>query len=227
MGFWGTLGKIGSIAAPLAAIPFTGGLSALGLGGAVKSALPGVLSAAGRTIGAGTQQAAQNRSAEMEAGLMRDQLAMQAQQQHEQAQQQRARLEMDQRAYDTKSRLDAGNTAMRASSIQNWKPAARPSGVSNISFTQGPGEGGMAAAKEMERQALMRQLRGEQFAPMSALAGPYAVSPMKKAGTMEKIGNFMAPALSIGGAIAAGQQGLSRKPSMLGDANADDNGSYA
>lgn len=225
MGFWGTLGKIAGVAAPIAAIPFTGGASALGLGGAIKSAVtnPNVLSSIGRTIGAGTQQSAQNRSAEMEANLMRDQLAMQAQQQHENNVLQRSQLEMQQKAADQKARMDAGNTAMRASAIQNWKPAARPSGVSNVSFVQAPTGGGMDAAKEMERQALLRQLSGEQFAPLPELSRPYQVSPMKQAGTMEKIGNFLAPAFSVGGAIAAGQNGLTRRPSMFGDATKTDN----
>lgn len=61
MGFWSTLGKIGSIAGPIAAIPFTGGTSALGLTGlGAKSAatIGGILGAAGKIAGAVAPSAA-------------------------------------------------------------------------------------------------------------------------------------------------------------------------
>lgn len=267
MGFWKTLGKIGAIAAPIVAAPFTGGASlaaigalsgaaggalngggwkgtllGAGIGGATagigggagsaakgaskvgfgniaKSVLtdPNVLSSIGRTIGAGTDQAAQNRGAETEAQLFRDQIAMQAQRDHESELVRRAQLEMEQKGFDTKFREDAGNSAIRASAIQNWKPAARPDGVANISFAGAPGEGGMQAAKEMERQALIRQLQGGNLTAPPTLDPKYNVSAVKQAGTMEKIGGFLSPAFSIGGAIAAGAQGLSRKPKFIGD----------
>lgn len=174
-----------------------------GFGGALRSAAmnPQVLAAIGRTVGAGTQQAAQNRSAMTEAQLFRDQIALQAQRDHEQALIQRAKLEMEQKEADAKAREGAGNAALRADQIRNWQPANRPGRVANISFVQRPGEGGQAAAKEMERQALLRQLQGEQFTPLAPMAGPYAVSDVQRAGTMEKIGNILAPSLMIAAAL--------------------------
>lgn len=203
MGFWGTLGKIGGAIAA----PFTGGASLIA---------SDVLSNIGRTVGKGTDQAAQNRGAETEAQLYRDQIAMMSQQQNEQNIIQRAKLEMEQKAADAKAREDAGRTAMRADAVKNWKPAARPEGVSNISFTSAPGEGGIAAANEMERQALIRQLKGESYTQLPEMAAPYSVSPVKQAGVMEQIGNWAAPILSGYGALRQKQK---QAPISYGDAN--------
>lgn len=54
MGFWGTLGKIGMIAGPIAAAPFTGGsslLTTLGLGAKAAQGIGAGLGAAGRIAG--------------------------------------------------------------------------------------------------------------------------------------------------------------------------------
>jgi hypothetical protein len=54
MSFWGTLGKIASIAGPLAAVPFTGGTSLLGmagLGAKTAATVGGILGAAGKVAG--------------------------------------------------------------------------------------------------------------------------------------------------------------------------------
>lgn len=64
MGFWGGLGKIASIAGPLAAIPFTGGASALGMlgmGAKTAATLGGVIGAAGKVAGGISQGRAAGR----------------------------------------------------------------------------------------------------------------------------------------------------------------------
>jgi hypothetical protein len=256
MSFWKKLGKIASIAAPIAAAPFTGGatlaligagagaaggalsgggvkgaLLGAGLGGAtagflggsggavggnvaktgagsiLKSAItnPNVLATIGSTLAAGTDQAAKNRQAQTQDQLYRDQIALSAQQQNENAQINRAQLEMQQKAADAKARQDAADAAIRSDKIKNWTPANRPAGIPTISFVHGPGAGAMQAADEMERQALLRQLNGESFTPLAPLASTFQPSAMAKAGTLEKIGNILGPSLSIAAMIKKAQ----------------------
>ena len=69
MSFWKTLGKIAGIAAPIAAAPFTGGTSLLGMlgAGAKTAGLIGTgLGVAGKLAGGAANQRAQDRGAQAE-----------------------------------------------------------------------------------------------------------------------------------------------------------------
>jgi hypothetical protein len=88
MGFWSTLGKIGGIAGPIAAAPFTGGGSLLGLLGAsapVASAIGAGLGVAGKLASGASQQRAQDRGAQAEYDALRVPLQNSQQLQHAQA----------------------------------------------------------------------------------------------------------------------------------------------
>lgn len=69
MGFWSTLGKIGSIAAPIIAAPFTGGAS--------LTSLPSILGAAGAGLGAISQGQASNRGEKFGGQMDLERLLMQ------------------------------------------------------------------------------------------------------------------------------------------------------
>jgi hypothetical protein len=69
MGFWSALGKIAGIAGPIAAAPFTGGASLLGMLGAsapVAGAIGAGLGVAGQLAGGAANQRAQDRGAQAE-----------------------------------------------------------------------------------------------------------------------------------------------------------------
>lgn len=77
MGFWGTLGKVAGIAGPLAAAPFTGGTSLLGmLGMGAKTAgmIGAGLGTAGRLASGASAQRAQDRGAQADYNLLRQQV---------------------------------------------------------------------------------------------------------------------------------------------------------
>jgi len=68
MGFWSGLGKVLSIAGPIAAAPFTGGASLLGmagLGGTTAATIGGIAGAAGSALGGLGDSQAKNRGAEL------------------------------------------------------------------------------------------------------------------------------------------------------------------
>lgn len=74
MGFWSTLGKIGGIVGPIAAAPFTGGTSLLGLLGAspgVAAAIGTGAGIAGRLASGASKQRAEDRGAQAEYDSLR------------------------------------------------------------------------------------------------------------------------------------------------------------
>lgn len=84
MGFWGTLGRIGAIAGPIAAIPFTGGASGsllgmAGLGAKGAGIVGGILGAAGKiapALGAAASGRAEGRVQQAGINNQQDQLAL-------------------------------------------------------------------------------------------------------------------------------------------------------
>lgn len=77
MGFLSTLGKIGAVAAPIAAIPFTGGMSMAALPGIIGGA-GGALSALGSVAGGAAKGSAEQRRDDGNMSLLFQQLAQQA-----------------------------------------------------------------------------------------------------------------------------------------------------
>ena len=76
MGFLSTLGKIGAVAAPIAAIPFTGGMSMAALPG-ILSAGAGALGAIGQVAGGASKGAQQGRQQDTQNLLLQQQLLQQ------------------------------------------------------------------------------------------------------------------------------------------------------
>lgn len=175
MGLFSNLTSI----AGLVAAPFTGGAS-LGL-----TALGGLGSAAtGAAKGAEADRASQANY-----GIQRDQLGLNAAATNEQALQQREQLELQRRKQALESGTSAFQNALRAATVSGFKPAARPRGVSNISFVGNAPTLARPAAQAMDREAMLRLLEGEKYAPMADYK-PYQLSSpeeMKKASTLEKI----------------------------------------
>jgi hypothetical protein len=175
-----------------------------GAGGGVMSALKGstgtaIAGGAGAALAGAAKGKADDRAAADKYGLDREQLGLTAAQINERALADRARLDLDQHAQSLKSGESAFQNALRASVVQNFKPAARPNGVANISFIGGgPSAGAKAAAGAMEHEAMQRLLTGEQFAPQAAFS-PYALQSAagpQKAGTLENVMGILGTGLS-------------------------------
>lgn len=188
---WGNLLKIAGVAGA----PFTGGASL---------ALTAGLGALGAASSGAAKGAQADRTAADDYGLKREQLGINAAQTNERALADRAQLDLQQHQQSLKSGESAFQNALRASVVNNFRPAARPTGVANISFINGgPSQGARDAATAMDREAMVRLLEGEKFAPQAAYT-PYTLASSaapKKASTMEKI-------LGIVGAGASGYSGV-------------------
>ena len=74
MGFWDVMKKVALPAASLAAIPFTGGLSATGFMGTLAKNAPAIIGAAGSALSKGSQASANNRGAQLDATLTAEQI---------------------------------------------------------------------------------------------------------------------------------------------------------
>ena len=198
MSIWSRIGKGLLAAAPIVAAPFTAGTS--------LSALPAVLGGAGAVVGALGQGAAQNRGAQTAATLDRDVIAQKAAAEYENAQQNRAKLDLDQREEAARLQSDAWKKALQSSLALNWSPATRPQGVANISFVgKGIGEQGKTAAEALNRAVTLKLLEGEKFKDLPALER-FTPSELPKASTWEKIANILGPSLSIAGKLVKSKQ---------------------
>jgi len=206
MGFWSNLGKIASVAAPIAGIPFTGGASALGLTGKLGGILGGV--------GAAASGMAQDEGDERETGvrynLLRDELGMRGERDYQDNVTDRARLDMERKKYADAARQDAAKEAFRSSAVQSFKMPERPRGIPNISFTSGVNAQGKGAADELGKQAMLRLLTGTKFDELPELQRYQMTSPeeMPEAGTMEKL-------MGILGLGATGVAGAMKKPPAM------------
>ena len=188
----------------------TGGGSMAGAGssGLLKALATNAGLAVAGGVGSALTGAAKGKESERTAaddyGLRREQLGLTAAQINERALADRARLELDQRAQAVKSGESAFQNALRASVVNNFKPAARPGGVSNISFIGGgPSQAAQAAATAMDREAMVRLLEGDKLTPQAAYT-PYQLASSatpQQAGTLEKI-------LGIAGTGLSGYSGI-------------------
>lgn len=129
MGFWSTIGK----GLGIAAAPFTGGAS--------LAAIPAI-DAISKGMGNASQAQASNRGTKAE--LMLDQ---------------NSALERELLAREAEKRQAQGTAyqnAVRADYANNFKPAARPEGIPNISFGPGLSQAGKGASSELFNQAMTR-----------------------------------------------------------------------
>jgi len=197
------------LGAGLGAIPGAGGMGKAGGSMATKGALMKAVAsnaglAAAGGIGSALSGAAKGKEAERTAadnyGITRDQLGLTANTANEKALADRARLDLDQRAQDLKSRESAFQSALRASVVQNFHPAARPNGVANISFINGgPSQGARDTAAAMEHDAMQRILAGgDTYASQPAFT-PYQLASSatpQKAGTLENVMGILGTGLT-------------------------------
>lgn len=204
MGFWSGLGKVLSVAAPVIAAPFTGGASLVGL----KAALPGIISGAGSAIGAMGGAASANRGEQDRMNMSRDQLAVQEAGRYENALQNRARLELEQRAQADAERKAAFSDALRSALAMNMQDAkfdrsGFKTPVANISFSGGArpsalGGQGRDAATAMNNSALQRLMNPEAMQELPAAERVKASEP-SKASFWEKLAGPLGMGLTIAG----------------------------
>jgi hypothetical protein len=165
-----------------------------GLKAAAKSAItnPAVLSGVGKALGGMADTAAQNRGAQTEATLQRDQVGVNADAQYERGVQGRAGIDLARKADAREAENNAFRNAMRSAYARNVQDVSinRPAGVPTIRFSGGArpsamGPEGREAAEAMNAIAMRRLLAGEQYEEMPAL-NRSSISPLPQAGFMEK-----------------------------------------
>ena len=158
---------------------------------------------AGSAVSAYSKSKTDNRTAKTADLYNRDRLTQDAQRNFENAQEQRAIIDVNQHKVASDNQGDAWKRSLQASLAKHFKPAVRPRGVANISFVGdhgGPEQ--QAAADAMQRVAMERLLGGEDFAPIGALAPQQKLSDIPQASTWEKISALLGTGLSVAGAIA-------------------------
>jgi hypothetical protein len=150
----------------------------------------------------------------------------------EQALQNRAQLEMQQKQFGLQAPQARASNSVRGDTLANLQDATISGLPSRINVPQIGGglrpsllsQNSRDLGKDMSRQALMQQLQGDQFTPMPAANIP-SITPMPQAGALDKILNTVGV---IGtGVGAADQAGLFKRknpyqvpqvpPMMYGD----------
>jgi hypothetical protein len=187
VGFWSGLGKIGGAIGSVAAIPFTGGLSA--------AALPGIIGAAGAGLGAISQGQAQNRGQEFEGQLDLERLLMDRDSQffnQNMARQQEGR--------------ESGQDAWRRllSAQRTISPGPRPQ-LSKYSIAPRQSTGAELQGADAMTQEVMARLQGGN--PIAApTQRPMSVDPkLLKSGWLEKLLGYGGAAASAYGAMNKGK----------------------
>ena len=123
MGFLSTLGKIASIAGPIAAIPFTGGASAglLGMSAGTTAGVLGGLGAAGEVLGKQQQGKAEGAAKEAEIQQAQDRNALASYQAEQAAQNSAGQLDLQRKQYTDDSRSANAKHAIIASLLGGGK----------------------------------------------------------------------------------------------------------
>src|SRR5262245_41117681 len=217
MGFWSKLGRIGMIAAPIGAAPFTGGAS--------LAALPSVLGTAGKiaaaaapALGALAQGRAAGRAEQNQANNQRDYLnlnryrLMQDEAQNQNAFNQRnvqnalqgGQLDLERRGFALNAPQHRASNSIRGdylanarnSTIQFPQGFGGPKGIPTLQRGFGPSdfsENTRSLGRLMSSQALAGQQAGDQFADLPSspeyVHGPTAppLTEMPSANALDKI----------------------------------------
>lgn len=200
MGFWSGLGKVLSVAAPVALAPFTAGTS--------LSALPAVLGGAGAAIGAMGQSSAQNRGEQDRQNLTRDQVRVQEQSNFDRAVMDRAALELKQREEQRAAQQTAYMSALKSALAKNVQDVSFDrsgfrSNVPTVRFAGGArpsaiGPEGREAASVMNNQALQQLMSPTPFAPVQA-PSRVSMSEPSKASFWEKLAGPLGMGLTVAG----------------------------
>jgi hypothetical protein len=212
-GSWGDALKAGAVGGAMGAIPGGAiGSAAKGAaaGAGIKSVLgavgksvltnPGTLATVGSTLSGGAKGMADARAAQNSNAILQDRMRADDVQNYERSLVDRAKLDMDQRELDTKTRQGGFNDALRAQYLHNWQPAQRPSRIPMVSggFNTVP-QSSRDLAAQFERQALIRALEGESFDAMPDIER-FTPTAMKDASGLEKLAG--ASGLGLSGAAA-------------------------
>ena len=161
----------------------------------------GGISLASKLFGGGSKGMEDARLKQDQANALRDQTAERAMFDRERALQDRSKLEMDQLTQQSKSASDAMKRALFSQYLGGWTPAGRPDGVPMIrgGFNTIP-QGSAEAAKEMERQAMLKLMAGgDKFSQLPAMER-FQATPLSQASTKEKIFGM----LGLGGNVLGG-----------------------
>lgn len=189
MSFWS---KLLTVAAPIAAAPFTGGtsLAAMGLGGAAKAALPGIIGAVGSGLAGGAQKGREAANAQAANAAN---FAQQENLNKFNAGMQGANLDLQQRAFGQQSQSDAYKKALAGALAMNLKDVNidMPSRIPKFTISGGLrpsaiGEEGRAAGTELNKQAMLKLMNGEKFNALPTYQGT-AAPTYKKPGLFENL----------------------------------------
>ena len=217
MGFLSKIGKGLSIAAPLVAAPFTGGLSLAALAPALAGVAGNALSGVGQVAGGAAQGAQQGRQFDTQSALTQQQLANQAAQDRERALMDRDRAGMDRAKFGVDAAGARGRQALAGSLMQGLQDVniGRPAGSTIPTFNvQGGlrpsamGDGGREAGGNLLRQALMAQMNGEALPEAPGAYEGAAQIPMPQAGMGEKL----LGGLGLGGSLLGALGGAFNRP---------------
>jgi hypothetical protein len=185
-----TAGIGGSLAKSAASVGAKSGLMS-----GVKSALlnPEVIGGVGATLGGMADASAKNRAADTQVNIQRDTQGIAAARDFENAQQNRAKLELDQQEADRTASTDAYKKALKSALALNMSDVHmnRPQGVPVMEFAGGSrpsaiGAQGKAAAELMNNQAMQHLMDGPQHTAMTPVQ-KYALSDLPQQSTFEKI----------------------------------------
>jgi hypothetical protein len=214
MGFLSALGKIGSIAAPLIAAPFTGGLS--------MAALPGMIGSASSVLGA--QQGGKAKGAADTAGITQaqDRNALARYQQEQQGQQQAGQLDLQRKNYTDDSRARAAKQALVSSLMGGGMPrtSVNVPGIQAASVS-----GGMLDALKNNPEALAQLAKfkegsqAQQNTPPSFTGGeivkPPTMTPLPDTGSGNGFLSTLANIGQIVGSVGAGMQNKPGAPPQM------------
>lgn len=207
MGFWSTLGKVASIAGPIAAIPFTGGassslLGALGLGAKGAAITGGILGAAGK-VAQGLGKTAPELAAMAQGradGRLTDATLQQRQDQLAQSRYtntlNKANTEMDQAKYALTAPQQRASNSVRGdvlANVQDFSYGA-PRMVGNIPVPTSTGgrrpsilsDNTRQLGRLMSSEALASQQAGNPFSALEQVPG---LTPLPQPGVTDKILN--------------------------------------
>ena len=152
---------------------------------------------------------AQNKSADANLGVARVGQELDSESEYQRALAEQARIDMDRRELDSKSRDDAYRSALLAGLTKGFQPTARPDGVANISFIGQGVTPEMLEAAEMRRvQSMDRLENGQQFDPMEAprrvdVGSLYQQMQEQEAAEKKSGGNIFGKILKIAGTGAS------------------------
>lgn len=174
-------------------------------GGWITAAL-GAISGLGSLFGGGAKAAADSRMQQAMLQMQQDRARTDQYGIAQGAQFQQANTDLARKHFEEDARGGRAKQAMLADLLANFQPTSiNVPGIESASISGGLklGEGGKMAASELMKQALMKQLAGDQFEGGQILPQP-GVQATPKAGWLEKTGGI----LGTLGAIAGGIKGI-------------------